>query len=258
MDRRRYVGPEGSVKPLNLQLNDPSTPSIDAETLIRKYDGRFPEQMRSLIIRPNVIVPARGSCYLELGNTKLTCAIYGPRGSGKIGKQFLEEGNIYCEVDLLPFSAPKRRPYQREPEEQELSRLLQESLEGIVLRETFPNSVVDVYISVIEDDGSVLAASITAASVALSLAGIQVLDSLVACSTVIPESSSNCPLLDPSRTEQESSPSQMTIAVMANSGEIAQIFLVGPCENALLKESMALATEGCSAIYEQVKPILLS
>ena len=124
--------------------------------------------------------------------------------------------------------------------------------------ETFPNSVVDVYISVIEDDGSVLAASITAASVALSLAGIQVLDSLVACSTVIPESSSNCPLLDPSRTEQESSPSQMTIAVMANSGEIAQIFLVGPCENTLLKESMALATEGCSAIYEQIKPILLS
>jgi exosome complex component MTR3 len=254
MDRRRNAGPEGSVKPLAVKTEEPI---IDTETLIRSYDGRFPEQLRALTIRPNVIVSARGSCYLELGRTKLTCAVYGPRGSGKIGKTFLEQGKLCCEIDLLPFSTPNRRTYQRDPEEQEMSKLLQEALEGVVIRDSFPNSIVDVYVNVIEDDGSVLAASITAASVALSLAGIQVFDTLVAvgCATL---PSNDSPLIDPSRTEQAGSASHLTMALNANSGEVAQIFLVGPCESALFRESVALATEGCAALYEQIKPVLLS
>ena len=254
MERRRFVGPEGSVKPLKPQLHDPSN-LLNTETLTRNVDGRFPEQMRSFSIRPSVIPQSKGSCYLELGNTKLTCAIYGPRGTGKIGKTFLDQGNVYCEVDILPFASDKRRPYQRESDEQELSRQLQEALETVVRRETFPNAVVDVYINIIEDDGSVLAASITAASVALSLAGIQQLDTLTACTAVFTPSS---PLIDPTGFEQSSASSQMTVALMANSGEIAQIALVGPCEDVLMREGLALATDGCAAIYEQVKPILLS
>lgn len=254
MERRRFVGPEGSVKPLKLSTLDPNN-LLNTETLTRAVDGRFPEQMRSFNVRPNVISQAKGSCYLEIGNTKLTCAIYGPRGTGKIGKAFLDQGNVYCEVDLLPFASDKRRPFQREPEEQELSRQLQEALETVIRRESFPNSVVDVYVNVIEDDGSVLAASITAASLALSLAGIQLLDTLVATTTI---STPTCALIDPTRFEQDSAQSQMTVAVMANSGEIAQIALVGPCEDVLMREAMALAVEGCSAIYEQIKPILLA
>lgn len=258
MERRRFVGPEGSVKPI---LDPIKYPALDAssllntETFTRSLDSRFPEQMRALTVRPDVITQAKGSCYLELGNTKLTCAIYGPRGSGKIGKTYLDQGNVFCEIDLLPFCSPKRRPYQRELEEQELSRHLQEALETVVRRETFPNAVVDVYVNVIEDDGGVLAASIIAASIALSLANIQVLDTLTACTTV---STSTCPLIDPSRLEQDLSSSQMTLALMANSGEIAQIYLKGPCEDVIMREAMTLATDGCAAIYEQIKPILLS
>lgn len=254
MERRRFVGPEGSVKPLKPLIHDPSN-LINTETLTRSVDGRFPEQMRPFSIKPAVISQAKGSCYLELGNTKLTCAIYGPRATGKISKTYLDQGNVYCEIDLLPFASDKRRPYQREAEEQELSKQLQEALETVVRRETFPNAVVDVYINVIEDDGSVLAASITAASVALSLAGIQLLDTITACTTVFTPS---VPLIDPTRFEQDSASSQMTVAFMANSGEIAQITLVGPCEDVLMREGLSLATDGCAAIYEQVKPILLS
>lgn len=254
MERRRFVGPEGSVKPLKFSKykgND----LLNTETLTRLEDGRFPEQMRSFTMRPNVIVQAKGSCYLEIGNTKLTCAVYGPRGTGKIGKAFLDQGNVYCEVDLLPCASEKRRPFQREPEEQELSKLLQEALETVVRRETFPNAVVDVYVNVIEDDGSVLAAAITAASVSLSLAGIQQLDTLVACSSVCTDS---CPLVDPSRFEQDTAVSRMTVAVMANSGEIAQIFMEGACEDVLRREALTLSFDACQAIYEQVKPVLLS
>ena len=257
MERRRFLGPEGSVKPLKAKAqNSSSNDLLDTETLTRFVDGRFPEQMRAFSMRPSVITTAKGSCYLEIGKTKLTCAIYGPRGTGKIGKTFLDQGNVYCEVDLLPFASEKRRPFQREAEEQELSKLLQEALETVVRRDTFPNSVVDVYINVIEDDGGVLAAAITAASVSLSLAGIQQLDTLIACSTLCTQT---CPLIDPSRFELDSpSASKMTVAIMANTGEIAQIFLNGACEDVLMREALSLASDGCHAIYEQVKPVLLS
>ena len=258
MERRRFVGPEGSVKPLKSnEISDSSRVILDTEILTRSNDGRFPEQMRTLTLRPGFVSQAKGSCYLEIGNTKLTCAVYGPRGTGKIGKTFLDQGNVYCEVDLLPFASNRRRPFQREPEEQELSRLLQESLESVVRRDTFPNAVVDVYINVIEDDGGVLGAAITAASVSLSLAGIQQLDTLIGCSTVC-TGQSGYPLIDPSRSEEDSAASKMTIALMANSGEIAQISLLGQCEDILMREALTLATDGCAAIYEQVKPILFS
>ena len=254
MERRRFVGPEGSVKPIkSLKSESISSDILNTETLTRTHDGRFPEQMRSFLLRPSVISQAKGSCYLELGNTKLTCAVYGPRGTGKIGKTFLDQGNVYCEVDLLPFASDRRRPFQREPEEQELSKLLQEALESVVRRETFPNAVVDVYINVIEDDGGVLAAAITAASVSLSLAGIQQLDTLIGCST---SSCAGYPLIDPSRLEEDASTSKMTVALLANSGEIAQISLLGQCEDILMREALNLATYGCAAIYEQIKPVL--
>jgi len=57
-------------------------------------------------------------------------------------------------------------------------------LEPTVLFDSFPNAVVDIYITVLQNDGGILAAAITAASLALIQAGIDVKDSVVACTAV--------------------------------------------------------------------------
>ena len=78
------------------------------------------------------------------------------------------------------------------------------------------------------------------------------LDTLIGCST---SSLLGYPLIDPSCLEEDASTSKMTVALMAI-GEIAQISLLGQCEVILMREVLNLATDGCAAIYEQIKPIL--
>lgn len=255
-ERKRFVGPEGSVKPVfnlsrypNLTEND----ILNSETLCR-LDGRFPEQLRSLLIRPNVLTEAKGSCYLELGNTKLTCAVYGPRSSGKQSKTYSNCGSVYCEVDLLPFSQEKRRGFQRENDEVELATLLQDTLTPALRLETFPNSTVDVYINVLEADGSVLAAAITASSVAIMLAGIEMKDLVIGSSFA---SASSTLLADPTAAEETASPSKFTIGRMANSGNIAQFFLQGSLDNTLLREAMIMSEEVVAAVHEYVKSLFV-
>lgn len=72
----------------------------------------------------------------------------------------------------------------RDPEELELSRFLEQALTGAVRLETFPKAVVDVYVTVLEDDGAALAAAINVASLALADAGVEMTDLVAACSAV--------------------------------------------------------------------------
>jgi exosome complex component MTR3 len=218
-------------------------------------DGRFPEQLRSLVIKPNVLTEAKGSCYLELGNTKLTCAIYGPRLSGKQGKTYSNRGSVYCEVDLLPFAQEKRRGFQRENDEVELAALLQDTLTPALRLETFPNSTVDCYINVLEADGSVLAASITAASVAITLAGIEMNDLVIGASFA---AASSTLLVDPNASEESAAASKFTVGQMVNSGNIAQLFLIGPLDNALLREAMIMSHEVVAAIHDYIKTLFVN
>ena len=62
--------------------------------------------------------------------------------------------------------------------------MLREALTKAVCLHLFPKSVFDVFVTVIENDGSSLAAAITCAGLALADAGIPMLDCVVACTAV--------------------------------------------------------------------------
>ena len=64
---------------------------------------------------------------------------------------------------------------------------MSEALAPSIRLDLLPKSNIDVYISVLENDGtaSCLAAAITCASVAVADAGIEMLDLVAACSAVI-------------------------------------------------------------------------
>lgn len=70
------------------------------------------------------------------------------------------------------------------PEEREISGTVQAALQSAVQRHTFPKSNVDVYCLVLESGGSDVAVAITAASLALADAGIEMYDLVSACSVV--------------------------------------------------------------------------
>lgn len=69
-------------------------------------------------------------------------------------------------------------------EEKDMSSQMLSALEAAVLAHTFPKSNVDVYCLVLESGGSDLAVCVSAASLALADAGVEMRDLVSACRVV--------------------------------------------------------------------------
>ena len=93
-----------------------------------------------------------------------------------------EQGQLNCELRFTTFAEPgARRSPQSGKQERELGAIMQQALEVAVRVELFPKSVVDVHALVIQDDGGALAAVLSAASLALADAGVEMFDLVAAC-----------------------------------------------------------------------------
>ena len=149
----------------------------------KRNDKRDRNQMRPLFIKVGVNSQANGSAYLELGRTKIICTVYGPRESTKY--QYSEKAKLVCDFRYVTFSREgERKKPQQEEESKEISLLVQQSLESSVILTKFPKSVIDIYILVLQADGSIVSASINCASLALADAGIEMFDLVSSCSSV--------------------------------------------------------------------------
>ena len=108
---------------------------------------------------------------------------YGPRAVVK-KEEFSMQGQLTCEFKFTTFSCEQRRQYQQDTEEKDYSVQLLEALEPAVLLHKFPKAQVNIYVTVLQNDGSALAASITCASVAMADAGVEMYDLVTGCSAV--------------------------------------------------------------------------
>lgn len=106
---------------------------------------------------------------------------------------------MYCEFKFSPF-ATKRRAIKNDVVEKSLALSLKRALLPAVCRYAFTNFQVDIYVNVIEDDGSVLAAAITAAGLAIADAGIPMYDIVTATTVAIVD---NQVLIDPTKDEED-------------------------------------------------------
>jgi len=109
-DRRRINGPEESFPPVF---------SEDDETGLEESKwqpgkprvGRGAADIRPIFLKPGLITQANGSAYIETENTKIACAVYGPRQSK--GTAYNEKGRLNVDVKFAPFSCKRRRAPMR-------------------------------------------------------------------------------------------------------------------------------------------------
>lgn len=109
-------------------------------------------------------------------------------------------GELFCEFKFSPF-ATKRRSVKNDVVEKSLALSLKRALLPAICRYAFTNFQVDIYINVIEDDGSVLAAAITAAGLAIADAGIPMYDIVTATAVAVLDNDRI--LIDPTKNEEE-------------------------------------------------------
>ncbi len=146
---------------------------IGENTLARKKN-RLSGEARPMVITPNYMKYAEGSCLIEAGDTKVICTA---SVDYKV-PPFLKdkgEGWLSAEYSMLPRSAQNRIPRDSvkgriNGRAQEIQRLIGRSLRSVINFSDFPDITVLIDCDVISADGGTRTASITGAYVAAYLA----------------------------------------------------------------------------------------
>lgn len=216
-----------------------------------RVDGRRPTELREITCRLGVFEQADGSAYVEVGNTRVLAAIYGPhevRGGSKSKQSGHDRAIINCQYSQAVFSTSSRKQRPRgDFRALEVTSVVRQICETAILSETYPHSQIDIYLEVLQADGGVLAACINAASLALIHAGIALKDMIVAASAgLITET----PIMDVNYTEEGISNSPVfTLAILGKSKEILSLESTGRLNLDSLSVIQATACDACEKMY---------
>ncbi|XP_047370509.1 exosome complex component MTR3-like [Vespa velutina] len=231
IDHKRINGPEVSV-PYNIYINSNCEEKYTKNNISERKDGRAHNERREIFLKTGIISQAKGSAYIEMGDTKVVCSVFDPREIHN-KNDYCTHGELFCEFKFAPFSCKKRKIHQQDANEKEYSLILKRALEPAVCLHEFPNFQVDVYTTVLDNDGSSLAAAITVASLALANAGVPMFGLVTASTVAIYD---DILLLDPTDTEElycsknsliSGNHGIMVQASLPQLEQISEFFLVG-------------------------------
>jgi exosome complex component MTR3 len=239
------------------------------------------EEKEKMFMRTGCVNEAKGSCYIEIGNTKVICSLYGPREIPKKDEFSYKTANLNCQFRYATFSScfndkanntsastgtsnlitmstinsnclfQQQLTQQQKSQfylNQNLSSMIEEALKPSVLLHKYPKSQIDLFIVCIENDykkkfsnNTVLSASIIAASMSL-------IDASIECYDLV---SSHTNILN-----------NLTLSYMPSLHQITSVYFIGDSKlNAisvdLYKSYVKDSVENCKKISSIMKFVLL-
>ena len=218
-----------------------------------RLDGRKPDELRPIKIEVGALSNADGSAYIEQGKNKILAAVYGPRELHPKHMALPDRMVLRCRYHMAPFSVQERKSPAPSRREIELSKVIREAVEPAIFVEYYPRTAIDVFVEVLQADGSTRCTSITAASLALADAGIPMRDLVVACSAGKVEDVIVLDLMD---TEDKVGSADVPVAFMPNLGVITLLQMDGILTHEEFEKAVNLALEGCKKIYALQKEAL--
>ncbi|MEM2050919.1 MAG: exosome complex exonuclease Rrp41 [Thermoproteota archaeon] len=147
----------------------------------KRSDGRGLDELRPIRIKVGVLSNAQGSAYIEQGKNKILAAVYGPKEALPKHISLPDRCILRCRYHMAPFSTTERKSPAPSRREIELSMVLRNALEPLVMTSLFPRTVIDIFIEVLQADGGTRCAGLTAAVLALADAGIPLRGLAAAC-----------------------------------------------------------------------------
>ncbi|XP_062317088.1 exosome complex component MTR3 [Osmerus eperlanus] len=258
-DTKRVRGPEVSQSPSIFCQSPPKRPVADS-----RIDGRQRGQVdvRPVFVRCGLVSQAKGSAYIEAGNTKLMCCVYGPKEIERKDELDMKCGRMMTDMRFAPFSCRERGSWIQGSEEKDLSLMLLESLRPGVRLHKYPRSQIEVNVMVLENDGSVLAHAVTCASLALADAGIEMYDLVLGCSI---RQDGATYLIDPTCVEESSSTvasgsgenqGNLTVAFLPSLNQISGLQSDGEMDEETLTSGVRICIEGCFKLYPVIQQAL--
>lgn len=222
----------------------------------QRADGRKFDELRPIEAEVGVIKRADGSAMFKIGKTVALAAVYGPRALHPTFLRNPETGILRCNYNMLAFSGSGERvrpgPSRRS---KELGLVIEKALSPVLDLRAFPDSVVDVYIELIQTDSGTRCAGITAAAMALADAGLPMKD-LVAAVSVGLVGDKIVVDLNKEEEDYEEGATDVPIAMTSVDNKITLLQLDGNATKEQIKELLEYAKKACSKIHEIQKKAL--
>lgn len=220
----------------------------------RRTDGRNPDELRQIKITVGVVKNADGSAFIEFGRNKIIAAVYGPREVHPKHMALQDRCILRCRYHMSPFSTDTRKNPAPSRREVEISKVMRESLEPALILEDYPRAAIDLFVEVLQADGGSRCAGITAASIALADAGINMRDIVSACAA---GKIDNKIVLDINDTEDKEGGADMPVAYMPHLEQVTLLQLDGILTTEQFNECLDKAICGCNMVYEIQRQALM-
>ena len=216
----------------------------------KRPDGRRHEEMRPITVKVGIIPNADGSAMWAFGDTIAVAAAYGPKKMHPQHAQDPKKCVLRCEYNMISFSVNERIKPGTNRRSTEISKVTEWALEPVLMLDKFPNSVIDVYIGIIQANASTRCAGINAAALALAQAGIP-MKSLV--SSVSIGKLDKELVVDVSKAEEDweegEGPTDIPITLTPD-GRVTHMQLDGKISKEQLKEALEMARKASKKIHE--------
>jgi len=197
---------------------------------------------------------ADGSAYIEFGKNKIVAAVYGPKEVHPKHMVLPDRALIRCRYHMAPFSVDERKNPAPSRREIEISKVIREALEPALIAEDYPRAAIEIFVEVLQSDGGSRVAGITASSLALSDAGINMRDLVVGCSSGIVDGQV---VLDLNDTEDKEGSGDMPVAFMPNLNQVTLLQVDGIYTPENFRKAFELAMTGGRMVYEMQRKALL-
>ncbi|MBY8979521.1 MAG: exosome complex exonuclease Rrp41 [Candidatus Lokiarchaeota archaeon] len=213
----------------------------------KRLDGRDKNELRPIKMEVGVLENADGSAYLEWGNNKIFCAVYGPREVHPHHLAKPDRGILRVFYRMATFSVFERKRPAPGRREKEVSMVITDCLKPVLFLELYPGTSFEVYINVLDADGGTRCACTTVAALALADAGIPMrsLVTAVAIGKIDGEL-----ITDLSGIEDKAGEADLPCAMTWFNEELSLLQFDGSMDLEEFSQSLVLAKEALSKIYE--------
>ena len=218
-----------------------------------RLDGRKADDLRPIKIQAGVLHRADGSCYLEWGGNKVYAAVYGPREAIPRHTQNPLRAIVNARYNMAAFSVEDRKRPGPDRRSREISKVISEALEKVILTEQFPRSMIDVAIEVLDAEAGTRCAGLTAAGVALADAGIPMTDIPVGCAAG--KIGGNV-VLDLGKEEDNYGEADVPLGLSPRTGEIILLQMDGHLTFDEFNLALDWAIKGCQDVSKIQKDAL--
>ena len=219
----------------------------------KRIDGRKLKDMRPIEMKVGVINRADGSAFVKIGGSHAIAAVHGPRNLFPKFMQKADSGILRTKYSMAPFSVDDRKSPGHDRRSTELSKVLRLALQPAVFLEDFPKATIDIFVDILQADGSTRVTALNAASLALAHAGIPMKDLVSACSVGKIDGEL---VVDLNGKEDNNSEADLAFAMMPRNNKVTLLQMDGCVSEKELESLIGMAEESCKKISELQKKAL--